>query len=860
MALADVLARTTITGFSSTDRAIIEGVLQAAYDGSATARTMFENWIATPGRTIAVAFESGKFRYNGANSTVEVDLGYLDGLSYISDTGEAVLHTPLGAVMHEISHALNGTTDNVTSTDYQGDNVRFVNQIWAELGLPREISYIAQARGSVHWHGHEYTDGQTIEAAVSANKNLDSSALGDSDDLLVGGAGNNTLQAGQGNDFLAGGGGNDLLQGGAGGRDTAVYRGLPVDYDVFKNDDGSWTVRHARGLHDEGTDRLENIEVVQFAGGRHYNLAAHGLTFQTDFALVIDTTGSMGPSINSVKAQAAALIDAAFAGGTVDARIGVVGYRDTTNGEPSTVHLPFTDQDSFADRRTAALTAINSITVGGGGDIPETAYDGLRTALDGSMGAWRAGAGTLRIALFTDAPAKDGALAATVTDLAHSVGATIGITMSMSASAGRVDTFNLDYGAGGSPDALNDDVDMPFDPADDPIDRTGPTQVQIFTIYTGPTGRDTAALQSIAEANGGTFLRAPNNTDLVAALMAIIGGNFGTDGPDQIQGSTGGDTLTGLDGDDLLSGFEGADTLDGGAGNDTFRGGEGNDLYILGDGADEVRGSLDDLFDDSIRGFAAGDHIRIDDIVIPHDDVRLEGTGAATRLVFYDGSSAIGSINLGAGLTGGAFMVAQSGSDTVITYEAFLPTLSEESSVSPAAINGIANQAYLNGDTASSFVVEIDTSARSSFANSLGVYEVDEIGAISGVRIISANVQTASEPITVDGIDRGHDLGFFIIQNGANILGADALNSVTLSFVRQGDDLLLANNGALVPAVTFLSHDPTANVDDQQHVLSGVASDGSGALRVAFEDLMRLGGASDDDFQDVVFKVSAIWP
>jgi hypothetical protein len=81
----------------------------------------------------------------------------------------------------------------------------------------------------------------------------------------------------------------------------------------------------------------------------------------------------MFDDVAAVKATATGLVNALFAGNTIDARIGIVGFRDTTNGEPSTVILPFTDQDSFADRKAAALSGINAITVGGGGDFPETA-------------------------------------------------------------------------------------------------------------------------------------------------------------------------------------------------------------------------------------------------------------------------------------------------------------------------------------------------------------------------------------------------------------------------------------------------------------------------------------------------------
>lgn len=207
-----------------------------------------------------------------------------------------------------------------------------------------------------------------------------------------------------------------MLYGGE-GIDTAFYRGNSLDYDIFKNQSGTWTVRHVRGTKDSGSDLLIDIERISFVDqtlgetwfigdGKKFDLAANGITFQTDFALVIDTTGSMGSSINSVKAQSAALIDAVFAGGKNDGRIAVIGFKDVENGEPSEVILPFTDQDEFEDRKAAATAAINSITVGGGGDLPETDFDGLLLALNGSAGQWRVGAGTRRIALFTDAPVK----------------------------------------------------------------------------------------------------------------------------------------------------------------------------------------------------------------------------------------------------------------------------------------------------------------------------------------------------------------------------------------------------------------------------------------------------------------------
>jgi hypothetical protein len=63
----------------------------------------------------------------------------------------------------------------------------------------------------------------------------------------------------------------------------------------------------------------------------------------------------------------------------IDSRIAVVGYKDPTTN----TFLSFTDQPKIEDRKTAALQAINSISVGGGGDIPEYVNSGLIRALSG---------------------------------------------------------------------------------------------------------------------------------------------------------------------------------------------------------------------------------------------------------------------------------------------------------------------------------------------------------------------------------------------------------------------------------------------------------------------------------------------
>lgn len=521
--------KTTFTGFTAAQEASILAALQTAYDGSAIARTMFENWIAT-GKGFDIRYQLNSLHVPGApptpNGIVYLDPLFVPTLDYISPTGQAVEVNLVHALVHELGHALTGRTDRDADyiTDYKGENVIYTNQILAQLGIPERLSYIATSRGgAILERNFQYTNGVTVDRAVSRDGNWNSSAAGNSKDLLIGGPSANTLQGGDGDDFLWGAGGDDKLSGGA-GTDTVGFKGKPTDYDLRQNADGSWTARHARGDTNEGKDTIENVEKVMFQGGQTFNLKKEGLTYQVDFSLVIDTTASMGDDIDAVKSQGSAIIDALFSGGTRDARIGIVGFRDTTIGESSSIILPFTDQDQFADRKAAALSALNGIGVSGGGDLPETAFDGLMKALDGSMGAWRPGAGTHRIVLFTDAEAKDGSVADTVARLAANIGATVSSSSWAESTGGSVDRFTLSAsgfvpGVGGEDEV----VLPPFVPTgESPTPDTSVANVEIYTVYTGNSGNIDPALNSIAKTTGGKSFVAPDPADLVDTLLNII--------------------------------------------------------------------------------------------------------------------------------------------------------------------------------------------------------------------------------------------------------------------------------------------------------------------------------------------------
>jgi hypothetical protein len=247
-----------------------------------------------------------------------------------------------------------------------------------------------------------------------------------------------------------------------------------------------------------------------------------------DLVFAIDTTGSMGPYIDSVRANSIALLSAAFGtdAAPIDTRIGIVGFKDAAGpsgpGE-NTAILNFTDQDTYAARKAAAVAAINSISVGGGGDIPEGDNSALLFALQGSLGDWRRAAQDHKIILFTDAPIKDFALADQVAAAAAKLGATIssgGVTLHAGFAEG---SFVLSAPSNSSADVGDTaEVSGVFD---GPTPETTTFSAHIYAVQVGFDPNATSSLTNLADTTGGTFLAAPTSDDLIRTLLEIINGN-----------------------------------------------------------------------------------------------------------------------------------------------------------------------------------------------------------------------------------------------------------------------------------------------------------------------------------------------
>jgi hypothetical protein len=68
--------KTKFTGFDTTQQATILATMQTAYDGSATAKTMFDTWI-NAGNIIDIAFVPSTFAGDVITHELKTDLDYL---------------------------------------------------------------------------------------------------------------------------------------------------------------------------------------------------------------------------------------------------------------------------------------------------------------------------------------------------------------------------------------------------------------------------------------------------------------------------------------------------------------------------------------------------------------------------------------------------------------------------------------------------------------------------------------------------------------------------------------------------------------------------------------------------------------
>lgn len=210
----------------------------------------------------------------------------------------------------------------------------------------------------------------------------------------------------------------------------------------------------------------------------------------------------------------------------------------------------------------------------------------------------------------------------------------------------------------------------------------------------GGTGDD-----QLQGGNGNDMLFGEKGVDLLAGQDGDDQ-LFGDDGDDQLSGGGGVDQLVGGLGDDLLQGEDDHDTLFGDEGNDELQGGDGNDALmggvgsdvLFGDGGDDtlwgengddqlVGGAGDDLVDggtgdDVLKGEAGMDTYRIgrgDGI-----DTIIDTAGEGNRIVFED----ITSEEITVGLATDALVIQVGTSGQQLSIAGF----SSNNALAPSAI------------------------------------------------------------------------------------------------------------------------------------------------------------------------------
>ncbi len=345
--------------------------------------------------------------------------------------------------------------------------------------------------------------------------------------------------------------------------------------------------------------------------------------------------------------------------------------------------------------------------------------------------------------------------------------------------------------------------------------------------------------------------------------------------------------IIGTDGNDAIAGTTQEDYLVGGAGDDIFNAGTGNDGINGGAGYDQLilSGSANSY---TISAHGAG-YLLVGpdgtDYVVNVEGFIFDGQVSYLLQQMLDGIShtdAGGGATAGSG--GGEVQVPTDGGEVQVPTDSgtvpvpagngaahaphvnfahsnghsLFPTLQESSSLTSSDLMGVSNTGFLTSDGTHNFSVQVvdNHNYYAQYKNVLGVYEVDENNQIVDVRLLSNNVKTdAGNAISVDGIESGHVLGFFIVQNAAE--WANTLSDTDeLMFAPSGSGrnatLELTVNGVDADVTVFHALDSTLNTDGEIHVVSGLNSDGTSML-MGFEDLT---GGGDHDYEDVVISIT----
>ncbi|QMD25181.1 heme peroxidase [Citrobacter freundii] len=350
--------------------------------------------------------------------------------------------------------------------------------------------------------------------------------------------------------------------------DVAVYRDISTNYAFTRMADGSLRVDHATpnaALNlDDGTDRLLNIEKLEFGDGQQLWVTAQKATGNVNISSATPSVGDLlrvnvanlldgnGLAANTVITMTwQALVNGQWRDQATGVEFRVPG---SIQGAPLRVVASFNDQmgdaETLVSAQTQAIMPRNQATTGAPviNDLTPTESLTLTAVVSGIADADGLSGGNFSYQWRMSSPTGfiniAGATSATYTPGQAAVGRTLQVVVTV--------------------------VD---DEGNPPVVLTSTTTQPVGDLIVGTNGNNT--LNGTAWSD---ILRGENGNDNL----------FGGAGDDLLVGGAGNDSLSGDAGQDTLQGDAGDDTLDGGLGADSMTGGVGNDTYIVNDVGDVV--------------------------------------------------------------------------------------------------------------------------------------------------------------------------------------------------------------------------------------------------------------------------------
>ncbi|MFY8297651.1 tandem-95 repeat protein [Pseudoalteromonas sp. SS15] len=570
---------------------------------------------------------------------------------------------------------------SVTMTEAQHDNFTTMTAAGTESITISDVS-------------NGLTGNSAIETYVLSAANT--FTLGSAAQNLTGSSGNDTVNVGTltATGTLAGGSGTDTLSVDNGGSIAGATVSSFENLSVTSNGSVTVTVAQLSGftgtVSGSGTESLTvsgDGDVTTVSALENYTLsddstnsrtvnissASHSITGSSTTDAIIFDIGSLTYT-GTITGDNTVADTLSLSSGADITSATVSGVTNLTLASGASVSMTNSQHSSF----TGTVTAVGSetITISGDGDITtlssvesysvgdDTTNTRTITVSSGTTSVtassttdaitFSIGGSTYTGTLTGDSTVADNVQVADGADVSGGVFSNIGTFNVVSGATIAIDTANLsDFataitGSGGSETLKLMDGGT--------FDFSTTTVSAIEGIAIGTNNNATITLTDNFSADGQTISVTNTTGSAISADLTINASAFTND---ILQISA-----TDLDGSDTITGGSGADTIRPGAGTDTMTGNAGNDNFA---------GAASDLNGDTIADLAAGDTITITGI-----------TGLSTSNVRFNGSSTLevdtnatdfSGVEVSLSLTNSpssdlVYTVADSGSDTLITFEA----------------------------------------------------------------------------------------------------------------------------------------------------------------------------------------------